>query len=147
MFNLYYNQCSMNGNDSGLFTEPFVFLEDTTLYTILIAEDSFDNFLLLKEILKGKYTVIHADNGIDTIQLYNCFEPDLILMDIWIPILDGHETIKRIREISDKTPIVAVSACSSDYEIQKAFDNGCNEYVIKPICINKIKTIVNRYLP
>lgn len=147
MFNLSYNQYNANGNNSVLFTEPFVFLEDTKLYTILIAEDMYDNFLLLKEILKDKYTVIYANNGIDTIQLYDCYKPDLILMDLRLPVLDGQETIKIIRRISDTTPIVVISTCSSDNEIQKAFDNGCNEYVIKPICRNKIKTIVNRYLP
>lgn len=94
--------------------------------TILIAEDEDSNFDLLKAILGRKYRLIRARDGMEAVMSYDEAKPDLILMDIKMPNLDGLEATKIIRELSTTVPIIAQSAYAYQQDQIAAMDVGCN---------------------
>ena len=118
-------------------------------HTIMVVEDYDDTRLLLKHALEGLgYSVLEASNGQEAVDLAGREHPDLILMDLDLPILDGIAATQRIRQQSDleKVPIVAVTAYPMSYTHVKAFAKGCDEYMSKPIDISELASVVRRYL-
>ena len=118
--------------------------------TILIVEDYDDTRLLLKLGLEGLgYSVLEASNGHEAVEMADREHPDLILMDLDLPILDGIAATQRIRQQADmqKVPIVAVTAYPMSYTHVKAFAKGCDEYMAKPIDMAELELLVTRYLP
>jgi PAS domain S-box-containing protein len=107
---------------------------------IIIAEDDEANFFLLELILANiNIKILHAANGQQVIELYNKHpDTDLILMDLKMPLMDGIEAIKKIREKNTKIPIIAQTAYVTEDEKQKAFHAGCNDYITKPIKEKKL---------
>jgi len=103
--------------------------------TILLVEDFDDTRLVMKLwLMKKGYRVVEAENGEEAVQLAEQQHPDLIIMDIRMPGLNGLDATRRIREYQSlqRTPIVAVSAYgAADYRA-KAINAGCNEYVSTP---------------
>ena len=117
--------------------------------TIMVVEDYDDTRLLLKKGLEGLgYSVVEASNGQEAVDLADRERPDLILMDLDLPILDGIAATQRIRQLADleSVPIVAVTAYPMSYTHVKAFAKGCNEYMPKPIDMTELANLVNRYL-
>ena len=103
---------------------------------ILIVEDNEKNIYLMNFILKNKgYEVIEARNGKKGIELAAKEKPDLIIMDIKLPDIDGTEATKEIRKTKDgsKVPIVAVTSYALPGDKEKALEVGCNGYITKPI--------------
>ncbi|MDD2584136.1 MAG: response regulator [Bacteroidales bacterium] len=113
---------------------------------ILIAEDLESNYLLLKIILSTKYEVIWAKNGKEAVDLFNECEPDLILMDIRMPVMDGYEATKIIRTISTSIPIIAQTAHAFESDRQKALGVGFTNVITKPIKIDFLHEMVEKYL-
>jgi len=117
--------------------------------TIMVVEDYEDTRLLLKAGLEGLgYEVLEAENGQEAIDIADHQRPDLILMDLDLPILDGIAATQHIRqrpELED-VPIVALTAYPMSYTRVKAFAKGCNEYMSKPIDMSELADLVNRYL-
>jgi two-component system, cell cycle response regulator DivK len=117
--------------------------------TIMVVEDYEDTRLLLKHSLEGLgYSVLEASNGQEAVDIADREHPDLILMDLDLPILDGIAATQRIRQQShmEGVPIVAVTAYPMSYSRVKAFARGCNEYMAKPIDMFELENLVNRYL-
>ena len=117
--------------------------------TIMIVEDYDDTRLLLKHGLEGLgYSVLEASNGQEAVDIADREHPDLILMDLDLPILDGIAATQKIRQQShmESVPIVAVTAYPMSYSRVKAFAKGCNEYMPKPIDMSQLASLVNRYL-
>ena len=117
--------------------------------TIMIVEDYDDTRLLLKSGLEGLgYTVLEASNGQEAVDIADRERPDLILMDLDLPILDGIAATQRIRQQQhmEGVPIVAVTAYPMSYSRVKAFAKGCDEYMAKPIDMSELARLVNRYL-
>ena len=117
--------------------------------TIMVVEDYDDTRLLLKKGLEGLgYSVVEASNGQEAVDIADRERPDLILMDLDLPILDGIAATQRIRQHADleSVPIVAVTAYPMSYTHVKAFAKGCNEYMPKPIDMTELANLVNRYL-
>lgn len=117
--------------------------------TIMVVEDYDDTRLLLKKGLEGLgYTVLEAINGQEAVDIAGRELPDLILMDLDLPILDGIAATQRIRQHAEleSVPIVAVTAYPMSYTHVKAFAKGCNEYMPKPIDMTELANLVNRYL-
>lgn len=114
--------------------------------TILIAEDNDSNFDLLKAILGKNYKLVHARNGIEAVTLFEQFSPDLILMDIKMPDLDGLETTKIIRELSPDVPIIAQSAYAFEQDRKDAAEAGCNDFITKPISQTILNEVINKWL-
>ena len=118
--------------------------------TIMIVEDYDDTRILLRRVLERLgYTVLEASNGQEAVDIADREHPDLILMDLDLPILDGIAATQRIRKQPEmeKVPIVAVTAYPMSYTHVKAFAKGCNEYMAKPIDTTELERLVTRYLP
>ena len=117
--------------------------------TIMVVEDYDDTRMLLKQALEMLgYSVLEASNGQEAVDIADRERPDLILMDLDLPILDGIAATQRIRqqEHMETVPIVAVTAYPLSYSRVKAFAKGCNEYMPKPIDMSELARVVNRYL-
>ena len=114
--------------------------------TILIAEDTDSNYDLLNAILRKTYNLVRAQDGMEVVMMFEEIKPDLILMDIKMPNLNGLEATKIIRELSQDVPIIMQSAFAYEYDRNAAADAGCTEFIPKPIAQEKLKTIIKRYL-
>ena len=114
-----------------------------------MVEDYDDTRKLLKQGLEMLgYSVLEASNGQEAIDIADRERPDLILMDLDLPILDGIAATQHIRQQQhlESVPIVAVTAYPLSYSRVKAFAKGCNEYMSKPIDMTELARVVNRYL-
>jgi two-component system cell cycle response regulator DivK len=119
-------------------------------HTVMVVEDYDDTRLLLRQVLETRgYRVLEAINGQQAVDIAVREHPDLILMDLDLPILDGIAATQRIRQHADltKVPIVAVTAYPMSYTHVKAFAKGCDEYMAKPIDLNELTELLSRYLP
>ena len=92
------------------------------------------------------YNLVRARDGMEAVTLFDEIKPDLILMDIKMPNLNGLEATKIIRELSPEVPIIMQSAFAYEYDRNAAKDAGCNEFITKPIAQDKLKMIVKRLL-
>ena len=101
--------------------------------TILIAEDMDDNYLLYKIYLEKHYDLIRATNGEEAVSKYLECNPDIILMDIGMPVVDGYQATDAIRQLSSDIPIVAVTAFAYDEDRRKVMSRGFNVYLSKPL--------------
>jgi len=120
--------------------------EENEADTILIAEDMDSNFELLNAILSSTYNLIRARDGIEAVSLFNDKKPDLILMDIKMPNMDGLDATRIIRELSPNIPIIALSAYAYKQDTEEALAAGCNDFLAKPLSVAKLKQILNKWL-
>jgi signal transduction histidine kinase len=114
--------------------------------TILVAEDDDINYLYIKEIFKGTGAeLLHALNGKDAVEM--CQNNDrigIVLIDIKMPVMNGYEAIKKIREFRPDLPIVAQTAYALSNEMLKAFNAGSNDYISKPFTREQLLAIVTK---
>lgn len=113
---------------------------------ILVAEDTAMNFLLISAMLAQYYTVIIVQNGWDAVRVHAERSPDLIVMDLKMPKMDGLEATRRIRQKDKKTPIVATTAFVFEYDRESALDAGFNYIIIKPINQLQLRKIVKKLI-
>ncbi len=119
------------------------------LRRILVAEDSENNRLLLRQLLKKKgFDVVEAENGIQAIERVEEMMPDLIWMDMQMPVMDGYEATRKIRQMpgGDKVKILALTANALKEQQQKMLDSGCDEIVYKPYQMEDILHAMQRHL-
>ncbi|PAM93879.1 hybrid sensor histidine kinase/response regulator [Flavobacterium sp. IR1] len=108
-------------------------LTSDEVYKILIVEDNVINQLVTRKIIeKNNYVCEVVDDGFAALELLNNVEFDLILMDINMPLMNGFETTKRIRQLGVDTPIVALTAFDKDEIKDEAISSGMNDIIIKP---------------
>ena len=101
--------------------------------TILVVDDFDDTRLLLRTWLERRgYRVVEAANGLQAVDQADSESPDLIIMDMQMPELDGLSATRRIRKSHDSVPILAVSAYGADQFREQAIAAGCNDYVSTP---------------
>ena len=105
--------------------------------TILIADDDEDLRQALAEqflafLLHEEFEVLQAENGAKAISLTRSAQPDLVIMDVGMPDLDGREAVKIIRKNGFKNPILMLTAQDFDADTVLGFDSGANDYVTKP---------------
>jgi len=113
---------------------------------ILIVEDNGNNLYLMRSIVeKMGHQVIEARDGDEGVKSAIVEDPDLILMDIQLPIMDGYEATKRIRETKD-TPIIAVTSYAMVGDREKCLAAGCTSYIEKPINPKSVMKEIERYL-
>lgn len=113
---------------------------------ILIAEDNESNYILYESMLGNKFELIHAWNGEEAVELYEKTHPDLILMDISMPKMDGYEATSEIKRINSMVPIIAVTAYAFATDKERMLESGFNGYVSKPINHNRLKEEMNDVL-
>lgn len=114
-------------------------------FTILIAEDNDSNYILIESMLKD-YDLIHAVNGMEAVDYYKKYQPDMILMDLRMPVMSGYEATNEIRKIDTDIPIIAVTALAFAEDEQRVKQTGFTDYVSKPIKPAELKRVINHYL-
>lgn len=114
--------------------------------TILIVEDTELNVDLLTQLLEDDYHLLIATDGAQAISMAQQNSPDLILMDISLPIMDGYEATRRIRATTTSIPIIGLSAHAMSGDAEKAKEAGCNDYLTKPIDEALLIQKLNEYL-
>lgn len=102
---------------------------------ILLAEDNPNNFMLFDIILRKKFQLVHAKNGIEAVNLFkeHSLNLNLVLMDIKMPEKDGLEAMKEIKSIAPDFPVLALTAMAYQDEIDNLLDSGFDDYIEKPI--------------
>ena len=103
--------------------------------TVAVVEDNADNRLLLQAILDGLYDVVEYENGVDALAGLAATLPDLVLLDISLPGMDGNEILARIRadDRLRKLPVIALTAHAMAGDREKYLSAGFNDYITKPI--------------
>lgn len=114
--------------------------------TILIVEDVELNIDLLTQILEDDYSVLVARDGAEGVALTRQSSPDLVLMDISLPGMDGYEAARRIRETFQSLPIIGLSAHAMQGDAEKALAAGCNDYLTKPVDEDLLLRKLKQYL-
>jgi two-component system, cell cycle response regulator DivK len=118
--------------------------------TIMVVEDFEDNRFMMRRLLEmNGYKVLEVVNGQQAVDIACKERPDLILMDLSLPLLDGLAATRLIRQSEEMrdVPIVAVSAHDTADFHDDAIAAGCNDYVTKPIDIDQLEILLNRLLP
>lgn len=114
--------------------------------TILIVEDTELNIDLLTQLLEDDYNLLVAKDGEQGVAMAVEHKPDLILMDISLPVLDGYEATRRIRNSLPALPIIGLSAHAMEGHKQKAQDAGCDDYLTKPVNDILLYEMLKKYL-
>ena len=107
--------------------------------TILVAEDNASNYKLFESILRYDYHLIHAWDGMEAVEMFREHNPQIVLMDINMPVMDGYEATREIRKYSAKIPIIAVTAFAYASDEQKVMESGFDGYMPKPINAKLLK--------
>lgn len=113
---------------------------------ILIVEDTESNYMQINILLKKDFTISWATNGEEAINSFLRERPDLILMDIRMPIMNGIQATEKIRAIAPNLPIIAVTANAFLIEQQQALAAGCNDIISKPYTFEKLSETISKYL-
>lgn len=129
-------------------TEVIHIITPSSDIKILVVEDDPVSFLLLKEIFKPtNYQIYHADNGQAGVDfMMQNQDVDLVLMDVNLPILNGHDATVEIRKFNSKVPIIAQTANAMSGDKDKAIESGCSDFITKPIKANLLLEKVSFYL-
>lgn len=117
---------------------------------ILVVEDTEDNRQIIRDLLtRFDYELIEAADGAEGVALAESRRPDLILMDIQLPVLDGYEATRRIRALPGlaQVPIIAVTSYALSGDEAKTREAGCNGYVAKPFSPRQLLAKVREFLP
>ena len=114
--------------------------------TILIVEDAELNVDLLTQLLEDDYKLLIANDGAQGVAMAEQNNPDLILMDISLPIMDGYEATRKIRERLQSTPIIGLSAHAMSGDAERAREAGCNDYMTKPLNEDLLLKKLKEYL-
>jgi len=116
---------------------------------VLLVEDTEDNRFMMRRLLEmSGYTVVEALNGEEAVRMADTERPQIILMDLSLPIIDGLAATRQIRELPDlkDVPIVAVSAHDTADFHSEALAAGCNSYITKPIDFGELELLIGRLL-
>jgi two-component system cell cycle response regulator DivK len=116
---------------------------------ILVVEDQEDNRQILRDLLASTdYEITEAENGLEALAAVAKHRPDLILMDIQLPILDGYEATRRIKADPElrSIPIIAVTSYALSGDEAKAIEAGCDAYVPKPYSPRQLLAKINEFL-
>ena len=116
---------------------------------ILIVEDNRKNLKLIRDLLQIKgYITLEATDGKQGVEMARAKMPDLILMDIQMPVMDGFEAISILKAdpVTKNIPIIALTAFAMQGDREKCMDAGCSDYITKPLDTRAFVTTVKEYL-
>jgi CheY-like chemotaxis protein len=120
--------------------------DEQNLKTILVAEDEESNFELVRIVLQKRYRLLRAHNGIEAVTINEDEHPDLILMDIRMPEMNGLDATRIIKEVNHSTPVIALSAYAFEENILEAKAAGCDEFMAKPFKVEDLIEICAKYI-
>lgn len=116
---------------------------------ILAVDDDEDNLLLITQVLSlSNYSFITATNGLMALSMAEERLPDLVLLDVMLPDLDGAELVQRLRQNSQtvQIPVIAVTAMARQEDRDRLIAAGCNDYISKPYMVDDLEELIRRYL-
>ncbi len=131
------------------FEEPIAETQTDSLEdkTILVVEDVEVNYLLINELLTPtKAKVIWAKNGAEAVEIHRNQKPDIILMDLQMPVMNGYDAIRIIRSSDRETPIIAQTAFAMNNEKEECFRLGVNDFLTKPIRSRELLASIMRHI-
>ncbi|MDG1397431.1 MAG: response regulator transcription factor [Polaribacter sp.] len=116
---------------------------------VLLAEDEASLGMIVKESLETRgFSVYHAENGDDALEIYQKEKPDILVLDVMMPKKDGFTLAKEIRQENKKIPIIFLTAKSQTSDVLEGFEHGGNDYLKKPFSMEelivRIKALLNR---
>jgi len=116
---------------------------------LLVEDNEMNRDMLARRLAKKGYDVIIAVNGADGVELAQSQAPDLILMDMSLPVMDGWEAARQLKACADTQaiPVIALTAHAMAEDRQKALDAGCDDYDTKPIEIARLLGKIQAFLP
>ena len=115
--------------------------------TILLADDSsLTQEIIGPMIAKSGYRLVTVDNGEQAVNKCCEIQPDLVLMDLYMPAMDGFNATKKLREQGFTAPIVALTGSEKDADKVKAKQVGCNNYILKTLEMKEVEQIIDSYL-
>ena len=114
--------------------------------TILIVEDIDLNIDLLTQLLEEEYDLLIAKDGLQGVALTEQHQPDLVLMDISLPVMDGYEATRKIRKTFQALPIIGLSAHAMQGDVERAKAAGCTDYLTKPVDEDLLLAKLKEYL-
>lgn len=112
---------------------------------LLVVDDEYFNYEMLKPALESKFDVSYADSGQNCLASAIANPPDIILLDVCMPGLDGYDTCRMLKHTPEtkNIPLVMVSGLESELEKKTGFDAGCDAYVVKPFAISALLEQIN----
>lgn len=114
---------------------------------ILVAEDNPSNYKLVEVLLRRDYDLVHAVNGAEAVRTFQRHrDADLVLMDINMPVMDGYEALRLIRELSVDVPVIALTAYAFETDRRRMFEAGFNECLAKPLRVDELRNRVAQML-
>jgi len=130
---------------------PLAETESSNKIDILVAEDNEVNQIVITQILQSTgYSYLIANNGAEAVELYQKHHPRVICMDVSMPVMNGHDATRKIRElelVSNKhTPIIGVTAHAIKGDMERCFDAGMDDYLSKPVSPEKLEDKVVQWV-
>jgi two-component system, cell cycle response regulator DivK len=115
---------------------------------LLVEDNEINREMMVRRLQRRQFEVLAAVNGQDAIEKALSFKPDIILMDMSLPVLDGWEATRRLRAdpATSSIPIIGLTAHAMSSDRQQALDAGCNDYATKPVEFEKLIEMMNKYL-
>ncbi|MBQ8464254.1 MAG: response regulator [Prevotella sp.] len=113
---------------------------------ILVAEDNDSNYILMTYILRKSYEYARACNGKEAVDMVEAGGIDLVLMDIKMPVMDGLEATKAIKEKHPDFPVIALTANAFESDRQLAIEAGCDDFLSKPVSSEKCLAAIAKFL-
>lgn len=107
---------------------------------ILVAEDNPSNYKLVEVLLRNRYTLIHAWDGVEAVRMFREQGADMILMDISMPELDGYGALSRIRDFAPDVPVIALTAYAFESDRQRMFGAGFDDCLPKPLRADELRS-------
>ena len=113
---------------------------------ILVAEDNESNYVLMTYVLRNRYEVVRSSNGKEAVELSDQQQFDLIMMDMKMPVMDGLEATRLIKEKHPDLPIIALTANAFETDRQATFEAGCCDFISKPFSREKCLETIAKYI-
>ena len=117
---------------------------------VLLVDDSTTTLLMEQMIVSRRtsYECVTASNGLEAVAKAETENPDLVLMDVVMPLMNGFEACKKLRamEKTRNTPIILVTTRGEESYVEAGFQSGCNDYITKPINSNELVSLLTSYL-
>ncbi len=115
--------------------------------TILVAEDEELNYKVLNSCLsKTNARILRASNGEKAVEMCRSEKIDVVLMDIQMPVMDGYEAASRIKALNTGVPIIAQTSYAMANEKERCIDAGCDDYITKPLDLDKLMSLINKFI-
>ena len=114
--------------------------------TLLVAEDSDMNYRLIEAVLGRRFNLVRAATGAEAVEQFRDVQPDAVLMDVRMPVMDGLEATRQIRKMSSDVPVIAMSAYSYGNEPELAREAGCSDFLTKPLSQYSLCKVLNNAL-